>query len=182
MLIARAILLFNGGKAMKKNRLVLAAVTAGALAMATSPLIAALVPLPFNVNLPVTANIAARCDVSTTGIAFGTYDPTANTDQTGTITIQCTKGTSVNISLNEGNLPAGRQMTGSGTGDLLTYELYSDAARTSVWGSGNGGSTVNYIATDSSPQNLSVYGRIPLGQINASVDAYSDVVVINVAL
>ena len=165
---------------MKINRLVLAAVTAGALTMATNPLLAALVGSPINVNLPITASIAARCDVSTTGIAFGNYDPTANTDQTGTITIQCTKGTSATISLDEGALPAGRQMTGGVVGDLLTYELYSDAGRTTVWGLGNSGSTVNYLAADSSPQNLTVYGRIPLGQVNASVDTYSDIVVINV--
>lgn len=164
---------------MKKSRLVLAAVTAGALTMATNPLLAALGISPQTTSLPISATIAARCQVSAAGIAFGNYDPTANSDQNGSITIQCTKSTAATISLDEGAAPAGRQMAGPGT-DTLTYELYSDVTGGTVWGSGNGGSTVAYTATTSAPSTLTVFGRIPLGQNNAGVGAYADTVTVTV--
>ena len=164
---------------MKKSRLVLAAVTAGALTMATNPLLAALGGSPVTTSLPISANIQPLCTVSAAPVAFGTYDPTANSDQNGTITIQCTKDTSATISLDEGNAPAGRQMAGPGT-DILNYELYSDNAGGTVWGSGSGGTTVAYNAANSSPTVLTVYGRIPLGQTNAGVGAYSDTVTVTV--
>jgi len=164
---------------MKKSRLVLAAVTAGAVAMATSPLLAALGGTPQTTSLPISASIAARCTVSAAGIAFGAYDPTANSDQNGSITIQCTKGTAATISLDEGAAPAGRQMAGPGT-DTLTYELYSDVAGGTIWGSGSGGSTVAYNPTTSAPSTLTVFGRIPLGQNNAGVGAYADTVTVTV--
>jgi spore coat protein U-like protein len=170
----------HGGKEMKKNRLVLAAVTAGALAMATSPLLAALGGSPQNTTLPVTANIQASCTVSALTVAFGTYDPTADSDQNGSITIQCTKGTVATISLDEGGGAAGRQMAHQSLADTLTYELYSNAPGGAVWGSGNGGPTVSYTATTSAPSTLTVFGRIPLGQNNAAVGNYSDTVGVTV--
>jgi spore coat protein U-like protein len=179
VLIDHFIKIFNGGHGMKKTGLVLAAVTAGALAMATNPLLAALGPSPQSTSLPITANIQASCTVTAAAVAFGTYDPTANSDQNGSITIQCTKGTAATVSLDEGAAPAGRQMAGPGT-DTLTYELYSDVAGGSVWGIGNGGSTVAYNAATSAPSTLTVFGRIPLGQNNAGVGAYADTVTVTV--
>ena len=164
---------------MKKSRLVLAAVTAGAVAMAANPLLAALGSSPQTTTLPITASIAARCTVSAAGIAFGVYDPTANSDVNGSITIQCTKSTAATISLDEGAAPAGRQMAGPGT-DILNYELYSDVAGGTVWGSGNGGTTVAYNAATSAPTTLTVFGRIPAGQNNAGVGAYADTVTVTV--
>lgn len=166
---------------MKKNRLILAAVTAGALAMATNPLLAALGTSPQTTTLPITASIAARCTVSAAGVAFGNYDPTANSDQNGSITIQCTKGTAATISLDEGLFGAGRQMTRTAAPlDTLTYELYSDAVGGTVWGSGSGGATVAYNATTSTASTLTVFGRIPLGQNGANVGDYSDTVTVTV--
>ena len=165
---------------MKKSRLVLADVTAGALALATNPLLAALGTSPQTASLPITANIQARCTISAATVAFGTYDPTANSDQNGSITIQCTKATAATISLDEGAAPAGRQMAHATLPDTLTYELYSDVAGGAVWGSGNGGSTVAYNAANSSPTILPVFGRIPLGQVTASVGNYSDTVTVTV--
>jgi spore coat protein U-like protein len=64
--------------------------------------------------------------------------------------------------------------------DTLTYELYSDVAGGTVWGSGNGGTTVAYSAADSSAQTLTVFGRIPSGQNTATVGDYSDTVTVTV--
>jgi spore coat protein U-like protein len=182
MLIARAIIFFNGGKAMKKTRLVLAAVTAGALAMATNPLLAALGTSPQGTTLPITASIAARCTVTAATVAFGVYDPTANSDQNGSITIQCTKGTTATIALDDGLSVGARQMTRTAAPfDTLGYELYSDVAGGTVWGDGGAlGPTVAYSATTSAPSTLTVFGRIPSGQNNASVGSYADTVAVTV--
>ena len=181
MLIARTINFINGGKEMKKSRLVLAAVAAGALAMATTPLLAALGTSPLTTTLPISASIAARCQVSAAGIAFGLYDPTANSDANGSITIQCTKGTAATISLDEGLFGAGRQMTRTAAPlDTLTYELYSDVAGGTVWGTGNSGAAVVYNAASSASSTLTVFGRIPLNQNSASVGDYADTVTVTV--
>lgn len=165
---------------MKKSRLVVAAVTAGALAMATNPLLAALGGSPQSTSLPITANIQASCTVSAATVAFGTYDPTANSDQNGSITIQCTKGTAATISLDDGLHSAGRQMKHLTLADELTYQLYSDNVGGTVWGSGGGGTAVAYAATTSAATILTVFGRIPAGQNNASVGDYSDTVAVTV--
>src|SRR5262245_50170535 len=181
VLIGSPINFFHGGIKMKKSRFVLSAVTAGALAMTTSPLLAALGTSPQTASLAISASIAARCTLSATPVAFGTYDPTANSDQNGSITIQCTKGTAATISLDEGAAPAGRQMTRTAAPlDTLNYELYSDVAGGAVWGSGSGGATVAYNAANSSSTTLTVFGRIPSGQNNATVGNYADTVTVTV--
>ena len=85
---------------MKKSRLVLAALTAGAMAIAGHPLMAATV----NSNFTVQANVAAKCTIKTGPATydFGTYDPTIATDHdsgTGSAVIKCTKGTSASITI-----------------------------------------------------------------------------------
>lgn len=170
---------------MKKSRLVIAAVAASAVAISSVPntLYAALSGTsPVTANLPVTANVPNKCTVSASAVAFGDYDPTANSDATGGVTVQCTKGTAWSISMDDGSVTtAGRQMKHATLADELNYQLYSDASRTSVWGTGSGGSAVTGTAADSSAQNLTVYGRIPSGQNTASVGNYSDTITVELS-
>ncbi len=50
----------------------------------------------------------------------------------------------------------------SNGGFHLSYQLYSNAARTTVWGNGTGGTvTVSARLVRQSTQNFTVYGRIP---------------------
>jgi len=81
--------------------------------------------------------------------------------------------------LDDGAAPVGRQMAGPG-GDILNYELYTDVAGGTVWGTGSGGAAVAYNAATSAPTDLTVFGRIPLGQNNAGVGAYADTVIVTV--
>lgn len=123
----------------------------------------------------VTAAVADVCNISTTNMSFGTYDPTALVDNdagTSTVTIICTPGTAYDVALDEGNSPtAGRDLT-DGT-DSLTYELYSNAGRTTVWN--DTGSTVSGLAVGG-PEAFTVYGRIFQGQIVAPNPVYTDTV------
>ena len=86
-------------------------------------------------GLLVSANVVASCRITNvTNVTFLTpYDPTdpvPNDSGAGDFTFSCTRGTSYDLYI--AGLP--REMT-DGT-DLLSYELYQDAARTSAWPSG----------------------------------------------
>lgn len=129
-----------------------------------------------------TAAWAANCTFSSvTNVNFGTYDVfgSANVDSTGSISISCTGRPSWLLSLSQGAnastyLP--RYMVNAGT--LLNYNLYTDPARTTVWGDGTGG-TVTVSGTGNGTFTNTVYGRIPPSQ-NASAGLNSDTVVITV--
>ena len=107
------------------------------------------------------------------GVNFGNYDVFngATTTANGTLTFNCTGvgpgGDSVTIALNRGLhspvLPNRNMANGA---QLLSYNLYTNAALTIIWGNGNHG-TVEYgpiTAFDSTPVTVTIYGAIPAGQ------------------
>jgi spore coat protein U-like protein len=117
-------------------------------------------------DLHVSASVAAACSITgVTDINFGTYDTTSatDTDAAGGITLQCTKDTPYHtyISLTP-------DMT-DGT-DSLSYDLYSDAGRTSTFPTDNSGAATN--APDNAAHTTNVYGRIPAGQ-DVGVGSYT---------
>jgi spore coat protein U domain-containing protein, fimbrial subunit CupE1/2/3/6 len=137
----------------------------------------------------------ADCSVAVSGLAFGTYDQltTSADDSTGTVTVTCTsigKGggvTRVNYSVAFSTGASGsymqRFMT-SGT-PRLDYNLYVDAARSTIWGNGNGGTqlitgslTVGPgVGNGTRTETHTVYGRIPAQQ-DAAVGSYTDAIVL----
>ncbi|GAB3470394.1 Csu type fimbrial protein [Azotobacter salinestris] len=139
-------------------------------------------------NLDVSATVIPNCSITTTPLAFGDYDPvvthaSADLDATGTVNITCTQDAPVQITLGEGlNADSGstgaaplRQMTNGG--DFLSYDLYSNAGRTTVWGDD---ATVDVESIGTGLEEVhTVYGRIPAGQ-NVAVGNYADTVVATV--
>ena len=132
----------------------------------------------------VTATVNANCLASASALGFGTYTPSAAgavLDATSTISVRCTKGTAFTVALDAGLNAAGnytnRAMI-SGT-NLLGYQLYTDTARTTVWGDTTGGtSTVSGTGLGmgtSQAVPLTVYGRIP-DTPTAAPGSYSDTV------
>ena len=121
---------------------------------------------------------AANCSFSTTSIVFGTYNvfSSAPVDSTGSVSYRCTGSTSgVLITMTKGQsatfLP--RQL-GKGT-ERLAYNLFRDAARTTVWGDFTGGTSA-YIDLDPPKKEdltVTVFGRIPPGQ-DISAGSYTD--------
>jgi spore coat protein U-like protein len=62
----------------------------------------------------------------------------------------------------------------------LTYQLYSDAARTMIWGDGTAGTvTVSAHVASNGTQNNTVYGRIPALQ-GVRPGAYTDTITVTV--
>jgi spore coat protein U-like protein len=139
-----------------------------------------------NIN-NITASVAPKCTIGAFAIAFGAYDPfaAAPLDQTGTVSINCTKGTSGVISLNLGSnaLVAVRRMQDTGgAGNYLTYEIYTDTTRTTIW---NAVTTVTLGPSVSKNTALSAtaYGRITAGQdaqAGAAGLSYQDTIVATV--
>jgi len=124
-------------------------------------------------NFQVLANVQATCSVSATNLDFGQYDPLSTTPKDGssTISVTCTNGTTYGVGV---TTPTARAMTGP-AGATLTYGLYNDTGRTTAFNVPANGATGNGQA-----QAISVYGRIPIGQITARAGAYTDTVNVTV--
>ncbi len=151
-----------------------AALVAGFVGMAQSNVNAATATSTF----AVTASVAANCTIAAGALAFNAYDPvvanaSTNLDQTSTITVACTKGSTGVISLDNGsNFSGGNRRMKAGA-NFLNYEMYSDSARTTVWNTTN---TVSYTAASKATSPVTLYGRVPSGQ-DVPVGSYSDSVI-----
>lgn len=136
-------------------------------------------------------SFAYTCTVSVSDIIFGLYDPASGVPlrTTGSVTVSCmpdpgdrgpAKTTmSIGPSLNSG-LVTTRQMLEPNTGDLLSYNIYTDNTYTVVLGDGTGGSQiVKKNVTQKKPWNAVLYCEIPTGQF-LSAGVYDDVITIDV--
>lgn len=126
----------------------------------------------------------AACTVSTTAVNFGNYDVLSATalDSTGTITVQCSPREDITITISASPNSGGfnpRQMKHASLADLLNYNIYTNGARTRIWGDGTGGTFTlnrNFVAT----RTFTVNGRVPPLQ-NVSGGTYTDVLVVTVS-
>jgi len=131
----------------------------------------------------VSGTVITTCSFTTTNLTFGTGIPAnilANIDAQNTITATCANGTPYTVDLGVGNGSgatfAARKLT-AGV-NVLTYSLYTNSLRDSVWGDGvTGGS--NHISNTGSggAQVITVFGRIP-PQTATGVGAYTDTIAV----
>lgn len=134
-------------------------------------------------TLRATATLQGSCMISAQTLNFGTHN-TLNVvrDAQANLTVTCTNGTPYTVKLDGGraaNVNA-RRMYLNGIGPpTIAYNLYTNSARTTIWGTGGGsGSTVLGNGTGSgqgTPQTLTVYGRVPTTPTFVA-GAYTDVV------
>lgn len=120
------------------------------------------------------------CTISVTSVAFGNYNVFTTTadDSTGTITYRCNSSAmNISISLSDGSSSTYSPRTLRKGSEILQYNLYRNAARTTIWGNGTGGTSVYTSANPPNNSNVSVtiYGRIPAQQ-DVSAGSYSDTV------
>jgi spore coat protein U-like protein len=127
-------------------------------------------------NLNVTATVDASCTLNGGSLPFGIYTGDEK-DATGEFTYECTPGTNITLSLNQG-VNGDRTMVADGGGSL-PYELYSDSNRTSVWGVDPAG--VNPPLTSAEVETAQVFGRIEAGE-QAPAGSYSDTVQITLVI
>lgn len=133
------------------------------------------------VLLLAAAPVHAACTVAVTPVDFGTYSPflSAPRDSTGQVTVNCTESESYVVAMNAGVHAGGtfanRRLSNGET--YLSYQLYTDATRTTVWGDGSGGS-VTVARAGSMP--IALYGRIAPRQ-SVSAGAFSDTILVTIA-
>ncbi len=136
-------------------------------------------------NLGVSATVTSNCTISTTALAFGSYDPvvanaSSNLDGTGTVIVACTKGATATIGLGlGGNASGSLRRMGDGNANYLTYELYQDTGRTNVWNDSGTGLLSPSAAPSKVPRNFPVYGRVT-GNQDVPAGNYNDTVVATV--
>ena len=136
-------------------------------------------------DLSVTATVSSTCVVSTSPVAFGTYNPSSASDSvsTGTVTITCTNGTTYTVSLDAGANESsagnvGTRRMKANTSDYLPYQLYKDEAHTAVWGDA-GADILGSQTGNGSAQAISVYGVVLKNQY-VSAGSYVDTVVVTI--
>ena len=124
--------------------------------------------------LAVTATVISACSLSGGALSFGSYTSgqTANADVDGTINYVNCSGT-LTFALDggtSGNINA-RQMS-SGV-SRLNYQIYRDPTRSAVWGTG--ANAQSQILLETRNGSITVYGRIPGGQV-VPAGTYTDTV------
>jgi spore coat protein U-like protein len=132
-------------------------------------------------SFSATATVITACSVSTSAVNFGAFASLgSNVDSTGSVSVTCTNGAPYNVGLGAGTgtgaTVAARKMTNGA--NTVTYSLYSNTGRTTVWGNTIGTDTVTGTGSGLS-QSLTVYGRVP-SQTTPPVKTYTDTVVVTV--
>lgn len=125
-------------------------------------------------NFTVNATVLSSCTVTATDLLFGNYTATAATplDAQNTITVTCTTGENYGIDL--GATPMARTMSGPSS-SILNFGMYSDTNYNAAFGFGS-----TALIGTGAPQNYTVYGRIPPGQITARAGLHTATVTVTV--
>lgn len=121
----------------------------------------------------------AACTVSATGVNFGTYDPfdSANLDSTGNVAVTCSPSAPYSIALSPGSATQTNREMRNGA-EVLTYNLFTDATRTTPWGDGTGATLT--VGGSGLSGSHPIYGRIAARQ-NVRAGSYSDFITVTVS-
>lgn len=129
------------------------------------------------------AGAATTCTATQPSLGFGTVSVAGMTDATGTFSVTCqTVGLSLAaqarvrmcLGITDGAAGGGnfnpRRML-NGTADALQFQIYSDAARSQIWGARGNATIPSPVLADfeyavpllggSQTQNFTLYGRVP---------------------
>jgi spore coat protein U-like protein len=133
-------------------------------------------------TIAVSATVVASCQISAGPLAFGNYVGAQN-DTTSTITVTCnTASVPYSVTMDNGLYYSGalstRQMNNAGA--RLSYALYTDAARTSLWENLVSVAGTTTAASPSTDNTMVVYGRVPANQILTTLGLYGDTVTMTV--
>ena len=135
-------------------------------------------------DLAATATVVNNCSITTAALSFGPYDPvvsnvSTNLDGTGRVTLACTKGATATVALGSGsNASSSTRRLSDGNANYLSYELYQDSGRSTVWNAGSGVLSPP-PASSKTAREFTVYGRIAANQ-DVPAGSYSDTVVATV--
>jgi spore coat protein U-like protein len=134
--------------------------------------------------------LVCSCNVSTTPLTFGTYNPLASSDldSAGNVRVTCggAAGLSIPVTLaisagTSGSMTP-RQMANGVR--RLNYNVYVNAGYSTVWGDASGATSTQsaWIVLNAlglaSPLDFPAYGRIPGGQTSVAPGNYADTLVV----
>jgi spore coat protein U-like protein len=141
----------------------------------------------FGILLCIPLSSQAACNLVATNIAFGAYSPlnVSQLDGMGNISVNCDgvagQAISYTVAINtggSGSFVSRKMISGP---YALNYNLYLNAAQTTIWGDGNVGTgilTDGYASiAGMNIRSYIIYGRIPGGQAVA-VGSYNDTLVV----
>lgn len=130
------------------------------------------------------ACLGCGCSVSAQPLAFGTYNPSDSgpTTTNAKITVNCGASVlmlgTVDVSISPGGSTNANARTMANGGSKLSYNIYQDAAYSTVWGSSTV-QTFSLLSVLSFSGTAMVYGRIPALQWVKS-GTYTDSLVVTV--
>lgn len=161
---------------MKKNLFVVAIITL----MAAGSAYAATATSQFQ----VTASVAANCSITSTNLAFLAYDPivtnlTSPLNQTGSVSVSCTKGAPIEVGLDQGTYHANatgttRAMKEAASVNYLSYELYTDSGHVTVWNNVAPNWAI-WTSTGKTAHAFTIYGQVPAAQ-DVAIGSYADTI------
>jgi spore coat protein U-like protein len=176
---------------IKRLGAVAVALALGSLGFATAPVFAAGSQTQ---SLTVNGSVSQSCTAlsSAQTLTFPAYDFQTNAstpDTAGPVsyTTKCTKGSTVNFSVNGGlnysHTSGTRAMKSSSTSDYMNYGLFQDSGDTTAWafnsstGVGTNGPALN-PTSNTQTLTLTIYGSIPAGQDVSVASDYTDTVTV----
>jgi len=128
------------------------------------------------------STLAAQCNVTATPLNFGAYDPLSSVplNSTGSFSIICNPNKqtfNIILQLTAGNSGSYAQRSmSSGGGTALNYNIYTNAAQTTILGDGSGGSvSLTQTVTRQTPWFVTFYGQVPPLQ-NVIPGLYTDII------
>ncbi len=137
-------------------------------------------------SLSTSATVTKNCVVSATAIGFGNVDVTTGNavDGTGGLSVTCTSGTPWSAAANAGSATGAtaatrKMVNGADATKLLNYTLYTNDARTTVWGDAVDASKFSGTGSGSA-QASTIYGRVLAGQTSLPAGSYADTVTVTV--
>ena len=138
-------------------------------------------PVATNVSFNSTATVQYVCSVTAPTLNFGSLAQlTSATNGSTNLSVNCVNLTPYNVGLDAGlngggNVNARKMKLGAST---ISYQLYSNSGRTTVWGNTVGTNTVSGIGNGLA-QPYTAYGQVPI-QTTPPPGAYTDTVTISV--
>lgn len=127
-------------------------------------------------SLSVSATVIPDCVISASNLDFpATTVLSKALSTTGSITARCTQGNAWRIALSGGasGNPAARRMQRAGGGGVIDYQLYTNSTRTTIWGDGTSGTTMETGTGTGGSAVITVYGYVP-AQATPAPGSYSD--------
>jgi spore coat protein U-like protein len=131
---------------------------------------------PLTSTLEVTVTVTSACSLDTAALDFGTYasGQAGNQDVATSIAYSGCFEELLTVELDNGQNPVdGSRGMKAGGAQVLRYQLYADAARTEILGTG--GEALELDPGDTGSGEIAVHGRIFSSQ-GVPVGSYSDTI------